>query len=126
MHYYNNIRSHGGHCNKGLPPVPFVELYQKTPGDHLAKFISLGIVKRDDEWETRLMESNARPSGTNRDDAPEYADTDAKALPFALVTQRKKLKDLELTPDLREPGVTASPTPPRADGESGSLVVLAK
>ena len=45
MHYYNHIRAHAGHSSKGLPPVPFIELYHKAPGDHLQKLISLGIVK---------------------------------------------------------------------------------
>ena len=126
MHCYNNIRSHGGHCNKGLPPVPFAELYDKTPGDHLAKLVSLGIVKLDDEWAIRLMGSSARPGGPERDDAPEDADTDPNALPFALVMQTKKPRALQLDPDLREPGPTALGKPPRPDGDSGSLVVLAK
>ena len=71
------------------------------------------------------MGSSARPGGVDRDDAPEYVGQE-KQLPFALVMQRKKLNDLELSPDLREPGATALGTPPRPDDDSGSLVVLAK
>ena len=104
----------------------FLVVDSLTAFAHLAKLVSLGIVKLDDEWTVRLMGSSARPGGTDRDDAPEYADTDAKALPFALVMQRKKLRDIELTPDLTEPAPTALGKPPRPDGDSGSLVVLAK
>ena len=125
MHYYNTVRSHGGHCNKGLPPVPFAELYAKTPGDHLAKLIALAIVKLDDEWTIRLMGSSARPGGLDADDAPEYADGDEKALPLALVMHRVR-RELDLAPDLREPGATALGSPPPPDDDSGSLVVLAK
>ena len=125
MHYYNTVRSHGGHCNKGLPPVPFAELYAKTPGDHLEKLISLGIVKLDDEWEVRMMGSNRRPAGVDPDDCPDYVDTDDKSLPFALVMERKR-PSLELHPDLREPGPTAGAAPPPSDEGPASALVLAK
>ena len=72
------------------------------------------------------MGSNARPGGVDRDDAPEYADTDEKALPFALVMQRRKPKDLDFTPDLREPGATAAGSPPQTGNGPGSHLVLAK
>ena len=93
---------------------------------HLAKLISLGIAKLDDEWSIRLMGSNPRPGGVDRDDAPEHADSDPKALPFALVMHRKKPRALGLDPDLTEPAPTALGKPPPPDEDSGSLVVLAK
>ena len=88
--------------------------------------LALGIVKLEDEWTIRLMGSNARPGGVKPDDAPEYVETDEKALPFALVMQRKKPRDLEGSADLREPGETTwgRHRPPGED--PGSLVDLAK
>lgn len=119
MQYCNHVRSHGGHSNQGLPPVPFAELYEKAPGDHLGKLIHLGIVKLDDEWTVRLMGSNHK-AGPKAD-----GEDGGKSLPFALVMHRKR-PQLELSPDLREPGAAALAPPPLPDDDSGSLVVLSK
>jgi len=120
MNYYNHVRAHGGHCNQGLPPVPFAELYEKTPGDHLAKLINLGIVKLDDEWSVRLM------GGDGKLRAQSEGEDTPSALPFALVMQRKAPR-LQFDPDMRELGAAPSAVPPPPeDGPSGSRVVLAK
>ena len=71
------------------------------------------------------MGSNARPSGVDRDNAPEYVHADDRSLPFALVMHRKR-REPQVSPDLREPGADALGTPPPPDDEPGSLVVLAK
>ena len=119
MHYYNYVRSHGGHCNKGLLPVPSAELYEMAPGDHLGKLIHLGIIKLDDEWPVRLMGSDGKlrtmPEG---EDHP-------SALPFAFVLQRRS-PGLVMDPDHRELGSVASTTPPQSDDGPAPSLVLAK
>jgi len=67
MHYYNTQRSHSGHANKGLPPIPFYELYRKTEGDHLATLIKLGVAKLDNEWSVRLMGGDRKVTGEGED-----------------------------------------------------------
>ncbi|MBM4043399.1 MAG: transposase family protein, partial [Planctomycetes bacterium] len=109
MQYYNTTRSHGGHCNRGLPPLPFYDLWQKTPGDEIAKLISLGIIKIDQDWDVRLMGSETAVEG------------EAAPLPWAFVMDRRTTPTLQAALGLPPPGDPVA----QAAGK-GSNIILAR
>ena len=60
MDYCNNTRSHGGHTNRGLPPIAFLNFYEAAEGKtHLDKLIKLGLIKGDAQTIVRLMSTGA-------------------------------------------------------------------
>jgi hypothetical protein len=105
MFYYNHLRSHGGHTNRGLPPVPFYQLWKKTEGDDLQKLISLGIIKLDQEWDVRLM-------GAQTKQRDESEDTQ---LPFAFVMDRKQGPSLQVQLGIPAPGIPGNVLGARAN-----------
>jgi hypothetical protein len=89
--HYNATRAHGGHINRGLPPLAFLELYNRTPGSHVAKLIELGLIKLDDEWTIRMMGDTRSMFGKQTKGSPDLplnTDGDGQPLPFALVLDR--------------------------------------
>jgi hypothetical protein len=110
MEYYNNIRAHGGTANKGLPPVPFYQLWCKTPGDDMAKLVNLGILKCDADWDVRLMGSHVDADGR-----------DHQGLPFAFVMEKSELPGLR--PAL---GLPVGGDPAKFHGAPPSNIVLAR
>jgi len=92
MDYYNKSRAHGGHINRGLPPLAFLDLYKKTPGSHVEKLLNLGLIKLDDEWSIRMMGDTRQVFGKRPDGAPRdqglNLDDKGQPLPFALVLDR--------------------------------------
>jgi hypothetical protein len=110
MDYYNNERSHGGHANKGLPPIPFYNLWKKTQGDDLEKLINMGILRCDEMWSVRLMGSR---SGHEQDDG--------KGLPFAFVMEKTVTPTIQALLGVNAPGLPAVP-----DSGRKSNLVLAK
>ena len=94
MEYYNHTRSHGGHCNKGLPPMAFYNIWKRIEGDDLAKLIGLGIVKMDDDWDVRLL-GNSDPAKEGEDGS----------LPFAFVMDRRRGPTLDASLGIPDPTV---------------------
>jgi hypothetical protein len=109
MEYYNKQRSHGGHCNRGLPPEVFYQLWKKTPGDEMEKLLNLGILKSDDQWNVRLLGSHTDADGHEK-----------QGLPYAFVMDR-------VTPSLQVQLGVADPGNPAAfQGGRPNNIVLAR
>jgi hypothetical protein len=108
MDYYNALRSHSGHANKGLPPLPFYELWKKTPGDDLQKLISLGIIRCDETWSVRMMGSSQPKEGPGE-------------LPYAFIMDRVLSPSLQQALGLADPG-----QPAVASGAKPNNLVLAR
>lgn len=53
--FYNTRRVHTGSINRGLPPLVFLEHWNKAPGTPLQKLIHLGVIKPHDMKHLRVL-----------------------------------------------------------------------
>lgn len=90
LHYYNHVRAHTGHVNRGLPPVAWYNLWKATPGDEVEKLAKLGVLPLDNQWVVSMMggshgSAGEQPWGPNGRGQPDRV----RGLPFAFVLDRK-------------------------------------
>jgi hypothetical protein len=107
--HYNAKRAHGGWVNKGLPPVALFALWEACPGDDLEKLFALGIIKRSDVAEMRVMGASLDCADlVTRSAADQSKDAGHGTLPYAfLVPARAK-------PPRKLGELLAPPPPPPA------------
>jgi len=97
VHWYNHVRAHKGHVNRGLPPAVLYELWKRTEGGTIAKLVKLGILKVDEEWAMRMMgqpgdaEYAQGAKGIDPDDF-----LDEHGIPYAFILQKNSEGDRKL------------------------------